>query len=296
MACFRPLPANYSNIINVSGKRGIVFTADNRGEYELLLPCGKCVGCLLERSRQWAIRCRDEASIHQDNCFITLTYNNHHNPGTLKKEHWQTFMKRLRKSLGPDQKILYYHAGEYGSKFMRPHYHALLFNYNFSDRYPYKRNGRGDWYYRSATLERLWPFGYSTIGECTWETAAYTARYCLKKYRGKKAKAEQWYNGRLPEYATMSLKPAIGYSWIKKNLTDVYNYDMCLVNGRRCKPPRYYDKILERSDSEWFKKIKTQRLDAVKDDQPERDRLLVSEAIQKKTLEILERRYEVEEQ
>ncbi len=101
----------------------------------LSLPCGQCIGCRLERSRQWAMRCMHEAQLHENNCFITLTYDNTHLPsdGSLHYKDFQLFIKRLRKKFG-NTRIRYYMAGEYGENFGRPHFHACIFGHDFHDK------------------------------------------------------------------------------------------------------------------------------------------------------------------
>lgn len=155
---------------------------------DLQVPCGQCVGCRLERSRQWAVRCVHEASLYTDNCFVTLTYNDDFLPEdrSLHYRHFQLFMKRLRKRHGDG--VRFYMCGEYGEKQGRPHYHACLFNFRFSDmRLWQERNGVK--LYRSAELERLWPFGFCSVGEVTFESAAYVARYIMKKVTGDAAES-----------------------------------------------------------------------------------------------------------
>src|SRR4051794_29862641 len=104
MPCFRPLKGYRARVTNPdTGKRSIVFNA-RKGFNDLPvdLPCGQCIGCRLERSRQWAIRCSHEAKLHEENCFITLTYAPEHLPpgGTLVVKDFQDFMKRLRFEFG----------------------------------------------------------------------------------------------------------------------------------------------------------------------------------------------------
>lgn len=79
-------------------------------------PCGKCVECKEQYSTEWAFRCMLEASKHEQNCFITLTYNDANLPkeGVCKRSA-QLFMKRLRKSIEP-LKVRYFLCGEYGAK------------------------------------------------------------------------------------------------------------------------------------------------------------------------------------
>ena len=157
MPCYHPLKGFRSREKNSSGKRSITFN-HNQGytDMEITIPCGQCIGCRLERSRQWAIRCVHEASLYQDNCFITLTYSPEHLPkdNSLHKEHFQLFMKRLRKAFG--QKIRYFHCGEYGENFSRPHYHACLFNVDFKDKELLK-NFNGNKIYTKQN-KQLWHF------------------------------------------------------------------------------------------------------------------------------------------
>mgnify|MGYP000188139432 FL=1 len=222
MPCFHPLQGYRARQRSASGKRGIVFNKrDGWADLPVTLPCGQCIGCRLERSRQWAIRCVHEASLHNENSFITLTYANEHLPAwnSLDKTTFPKFMKRLRKSL-QDKRVRYFHCGEYGDHTGRPHYHALLFGHDFPDKTHWAiRNGNPTW--RSQELERLWPFGHSEIGTVTFESAAYCARYITKKVTGHAAREHyemvDKHTGELgrrePEYTTMSRRPGIGKGW-----------------------------------------------------------------------------------
>jgi hypothetical protein len=141
-------------------------------------------------------------------------------------------------------------AGEYGENFGRPHWHACIFGLDFDDKKLWKRTSANSLLYRSADLELLWPFGYSSIGDVTFESAAYVARYIMKKVTGKNA-AEHYQEidpdtgeitNRTPEFTKMSLKPGIGYEWYKQYTSDVYPHDYVVVRGKKVKPPKYYDK------------------------------------------------------
>jgi len=192
-----------------------------------------------------------EAQLHEKNCFITLTYDNTHLPsdGSLHYEDFQLFIKRLRKKLG-NNRIRYYMAGEYGENFGRPHFHACIFGFDFHDKKLWQRSPSGSMLYRSADLELLWPFGYSSIGDVNFESAAYVARYIMKKVTGKKA--NQHYseideetgeiNQKKPEFNKMSLKPGIGRDFYKKYTSDIYPQDYVILRGKKVKPPKYYDK------------------------------------------------------
>jgi hypothetical protein len=302
MPCYHPLKGYRARSRNPSGKYSLVFSpSQGYIDQSITVPCGGCIGCRLDYSRNWAIRCMHEAEMHMENCFITLTYNKKSLPegGTLKKTDFQKFMKRLRKKYGPD--IRYFHCGEYGEKLGRPHYHALLFNFNFSDRYLWRvQNGNN--IYRSESLEKLWPFGFCEIGSVTFESAAYVARYVVKKVKGQAAKDHyQRINKETgevieltPEYVTMSRRPGIGRDWIDKYKNDVYPHDFVVVNdGKQWKPPRYYDQTL--SDDEIFS-IKARRSYGAKSPSNEfnctTDRRLVREMVKKEQIKHLTRSLE----
>lgn len=218
----------------------------------------------------WASRIIHEASLHEENCFITLTYNDEHLPadGSLDKKHYQKFMKRLRKRF-PDRSIRYYMCGEYGDEDNRPHYHACLFNIEFHDKYPVGYSDAADEVlYSSPTLEQLWPFGFVVIGSLDWSSAAYVARYCLKKVNGKQADdhylrcdeygVAYWIE---PEYNTMSRRPGIAKDWYEKYKNDIFPSDEVPVPGRGVfkKVPRYYEEQLRSSDPEQLEEIKRLR-------------------------------------
>jgi hypothetical protein len=262
MPCYHPLKGYRSKDRNPTGKRSIVFSSsEGFRDLPVELPCGQCIGCRLEKSRQWAIRCVHEAKLHADNCFLTLTYREETLPenGTLVLEHFQLFMKRLRKSL-PKKKIRFFHCGEYGDKFDRPHYHSLIFGHDFSDKTPTEKTKTGEQLYESKTLDQLWGHGLCRIGDVTFESAAYVARYITKKLNGKMA-AE--YGDKKPEYATMSRNSGIGKEYFEKYKSDFYPSDevILLRNGSsiKCKPPKAYDTYLETLSSREMAIVKAQR-------------------------------------
>lgn len=258
MGCHHPLWA----LKTAAGS--VVFVSRQRdGDCsDLQLPCGRCTGCRLERSQQWAARCVHEASLHAENCAVTLTYAPENLPalGQLVYRDFQLFMKRLIKSRGPTR---FYMGGEYGEepyapyfdKFGRPHFHALLFGYRPRDLQQWQKSNSGTWLYRSKSLEKLWPYGHSLVGEADYHTAAYIARYIMKKVNGDLAKIHYQRTdpetGEIvmmqPEFCHMSLKNgAIGVPWLKKYHRDVYTHDrLILRGGKEGSTPRAYDR--------WFK-------------------------------------------
>ena len=212
---------------------------------------------------------------------------------------FQLFSKKLRQDVnykGMDGKngIRFYHCGEYGlccrkcglsgvrcrcesfyASIGRPHYHACIFNYDFPDKVLWKITPQGHRLYISEQLSRLWPFGFSTIGDLTFQSAAYTARYVMKKRNGVLADTPDEFGLRpyermdvstgeihncKPEYTTMSRREGIGKDWIKKYKNDVYPHDYVVYDGVKRKPPRFYDEYLEAIDVETYTDLKNKRL------------------------------------
>lgn len=311
MACFSPLHGYRGRSVNASGKVPIVFNAaDGYADLPVTLPCGRCDGCKLDRSRQWAVRCVHEASLYERNCFITLTVSDEFVTPSLVKHRgkcdcegklcrsFAAFMKRLRRRF-PDERIRFYHAGEYGEKYGRPHYHACLFNFDFADKISFgKRNGFPIW--RSPDLETLWPFGNSEIGTVTFESAAYVARYIMKKVTGPLAQG--WYleldedsgevTSVLPEYTTMSRRPGIGAEWYARYGKEVFPADSVVSRGRLVKPPRYYFGKYELQDALGAVEVARERRRSrrLEDETPER--LLVREQVTRARLALSKREVE----
>lgn len=289
MPCFFPLKAYYSREFGKSGKRGITF--DRNASFSglsMALPCGQCVGCRLEHSRQWAMRCMHEKSMHTDSEFVTLTYDPECMPpdGSLVKRDLQLFMKRLRKKVG---KVRFYACGEYGDRHGRPHYHLILFGIRFTDRQFYKTAKNGDKLYTSRFLEGIWKYGFNVIGDVTFESCAYVARYICDKITGDLAEAH--YQGRQPEFTNMSRRPGIGVEWFRKFGEHSYAHDSVVLRGKEMRPPRFYDTMFEVVDGPRMAVLKRKRrreaLRHKADDTPDRRR--VKEAVTKASLRIFKR-------
>jgi len=224
------------------------------------------------------VRCAHEAQLHDHNTFVTLTYSEKNLPATksLDKEAIPKFIRRLRKKY--QKEVRYYGCGEYGDKLGRPHYHVCLFGIAFGDKklwrqgrnrsYQGKYSPSKDTLYRSEALENLWPYGFSTIGDLTFQSAAYVARYCTKKITGPSAQAH--YQGKTPEFALMSRRPGIGYGWINQYMTDVYPKDYFTLNGHKQRPPRYYDVQYSRENNDKYLQIKERRKEKQKDESVKR--------------------------
>lgn len=254
MACYHPIHGYRQPSGKIRFPSAGTFT---QVEGEISVPCGRCWGCRLDRSRQWAVRIMHETQMHENSCFITLTYNDRHLPPghTLQKKDWTLFAKKLRNRAG---QFRFYMAGEYGEDHGRPHLHAILWGLDFKhDRYYWRTSKKGFQLDRSPQLEKIWGKGFCEIGEVTFASAAYVARYIMKKVNG--APAEKHYEGRLPEFTNMSRDKGIGNSWFKKFGSDVFPRDEVIVNGARCSPPKYYDRLLEAVDPELLVNLKESR-------------------------------------
>lgn len=242
----------------------------------LQVPCGQCIGCRLEHSRQWAIRCVLEARSHDQNSFITLTYSDEHLPSdlSLDPQHLRKFLHRLRKRKGP---FRYYACGEYGEQTKRAHYHACLFGMDFQDKIQLRRINEYT-LYTSEELNNLWGYGHTSIGELTFESAAYCARYVLKKKLGEGDLQHVLLDEQTGElkpvyqpFARMSLgggrkagRPgagAIGKAWLTKNHNDIYSHDkdFLVMRNQKMKPPKYFDRIYDTINPERLARIKTKR-------------------------------------
>lgn len=240
------------------------------------IPCGKCLGCRLDYSRQWADRCMLEAQYHEQNYFVTLTYDDLHVPHssyiddrtgeiceslTLVKPDLQKFFKRLRKAKG---QFRYYACGEYGGHTMRPHYHAIIFGLNLDDLTLYKTSG-GMNYYNSETLSKVWKNGFVVVSGVTWATCAYVARYVVKKAKQHDKQVYEKFHIE-KEFNLMSRRPGIGSKYFEEH--DMYAYDYINIStpdgGKKIKPNRYFDNKLAVVDEEAYKALKAKKIEAAK--------------------------------
>lgn len=209
--------------------------------------CGKCIGCRLEYSRQWAVRIMHEASLHEQNSFVTLTYKD--NPVDLCYPDFQYFMRKVRKEYGYAR---FFAAGEYGELGLRPHFHAVLFGVGFHDGVSLGKGESGFKLFSSDALSALWSHGMASFGSVTFESAAYVARYVTKKVDGvrqltgwhpyTRVGADGYEMEVRPEFAKMSLRPGIGARWLDKYWCDVWPHGKVVSRGHVSTAPRYYRK------------------------------------------------------
>lgn len=230
------------------------------------IPCGHCEGCLARRSKEWADRMMIESTFHENNWFVTLTFNDEclrqHGP-SLNVRDVQLFMKLLRQETG--QKLRFFAAGEYGDirKTFRPHYHLIIFGLDLpdGDLLYLRSNKLGQAYWSSKTIEKCWTYGeknnrkscgFNVVGKVDYESCRYTARYVQKKLNGPdKIVYDQL--GVVPPFCTMSRRPGLGADYMIKNpnwfkQTKIY---ISTPNGSLdCIAPKYFERQLEKSDPE----------------------------------------------
>lgn len=225
------------------------------GYIPMQVPCGRCIGCRLDYSKDWAVRGYHESTLHLQNSFITLTFAPEHYPvdGSVNVRDMQLFFKAYRNEIYP-KRIRYMCCGEYGDQTKRAHYHAIVFGHTFDDLQFYKRTG-GNNLYTSKKLEEIWKYGQCTVGEADFKTIAYVARYITKKINGQLADSHYMsidkdsgeYFGQLhKEFFTCSRNPGIGLGWLDLYWRDL-NADYVSILGDKYRIPRFYfDKMVER--------------------------------------------------
>ena len=259
MSCSHPIPAlDLGYKLNKDGKQvrdiklldmkhrhygfGLEELKKRYGKQLILLPCGHCYMCSVDYSRMWASRIMLETKDHLHNCFITLTFNDWMVPERPCKRHVQLFLKRLRKVV--PGRIKYFACGETGehkgSRESNPHYHLIIFGYDFPDKKEFKRSGSGLMIYRSEELDRLWSIkikgklvnlGFASIGSVTPESAQYVAKYCMKKHLTGIDSGE---------FNLMS-------KGLGKNQYDQVDWNTYKVyeSGQQFKPARYFEKLAD---------------------------------------------------
>lgn len=246
----------------LTGNQYLIYKAYALDSFSV--PCGNCQACRIGIAKEWTGRIMMECSEHPNNWFVTLTYDPEHVPikqglchetgefleeMTLNKEHVQKFLKRLRKRWKThygEENIRFYCSAEYGDEHDRPHYHICLFNFDIKDleEYPQK-NALGHQYYVSKEIKEVWGMGDVRIGELTSMSAGYTARYVMKKWKGKKG-LEEWQEKHIKEreFALMSRKPGIGSEYFERNkekmLRDGFIMVPALEGAYRATTPKSY--------------------------------------------------------
>lgn len=243
---------------------------------KIVIPCGQCIGCRLEYSRQWADRCYLESKMHEHNYWLTLTYDEDHikdllkasikrdtgeiiNAPMLRKKDLTGFIKRLREHWQRKYNITglkFYGCGEYGTQNHRPHYHISIFGLDIPDiQLWFTKDGFPT--FRSAEIENIWGKGRLTINRNTWQTSAYTARYMLKKLKGREAKEQYEKAGVTPEFTICSRNPGIGKSYYDTHKEEIYAKDEIAYlkakgGAQTRKPPKYFDRLYKAENPEGY--------------------------------------------
>lgn len=296
MPCFRPwkLPRYHA-----SGKRYTDLQA-------ITVPCRQCQGCRVDHARGWGLRCLHESTLHEASSFLTLTYSDEHYPdaGSVEVRPLQLFQKRVRNEHG---KVRFFSCGEYSPGKFRAHYHVLLFGYDFPDRKLWSSSKSGHRVYISEELQSLWPHGHSYIGDVTFQSCAYVARYATKKINGKKAGLHYYrahpITGEMvqlrPEFITMSRRPGIGAGWFEKYGRDAFPSDYLIHEGSKVAvPPFYLRRLKQAEDQERLLVPSLSILDARKQrarlhaDNNTPERLAVREEVAERKFALLHRAFE----
>lgn len=203
----------------------------------LTVPCGKCPSCLQNKRTGWAFRLSQELKEAKSAKFITLTYDEKNNSGSLSKIDVQLFLKRFRavcKKVDQSYNLRYYLTGEYGSNTFRPHYHALIFNIPENDEIKLYE-----------MINKSWQKGSSYIGQVTPASIMYVAKYLLK--------GSVTPDGCEEPFSLMSRKPGIGFQYVERMSDWHAEEQRTFVQSGSIKQsmPRYYkDKIFSKSDKE----------------------------------------------
>ena len=201
--CLSPISA----ALNPEGGRPTITSEGN-----LKLPCGKCVECISRRASEWATRAEHEIAEHDENCFLTLTYDDENLPGKyIVKEDFQKFMKKLRKKTG--KKLQFMVSYEYGERTARPHMHAIIFGYNPPNQEYLRDTLSGYPLFASDSVSELWGKGYHSIAEANAQTAYYIASYALKGKSKVIFDADLNKEVEVHDQMDASKKPAIGLKY-----------------------------------------------------------------------------------
>lgn len=269
MKCLFPLSALRSTKINpATGKKPVILSSNPKEGYtdqKLDLPCGKCLHCRINRTREWAIRASHEAALYpaDQNHFVLLTYNDENLPadGGLNKIHVKKFLDRLRADAAWKgiKSPRTFGCGEYGSKTSRPHYHINIFGLPLDDRV-YLKNLKQNKLYTSQYLTKKWQLGAVTLSPFSHLTAQYTAKYIIKalwaedsQVGGEEGEARQ----QLPPEARIatSTHPGLGAQFLDRYAESIVSLGACEIDGAMAPIPSYYKKLLQKNHPNLYKKL-----------------------------------------
>lgn len=303
MGCYHPLLAKVISRDPVTKKSNMVIVGsfddfkdritDQEFANHMKLPCGHCVGCRLDKSREWADRMIMELQHTKKAIFLTLTYSNEgldednkerlkrmaddgriwvednfYVPElSLRKRDMQLFMKRLRWNYAPTE-LRFYGSGEYGENTCRPHMHFIIFGLSLTDipDLEFKFcNKFGDPIYASKKFENeIWQHGMVRIANVSWKTCAYVARYVMKKQYGDERNFYYELFDVEQPFSLMSRRPGIGayyYHDLDKSFDPMKVQEIVMDNGVPIKIsiPKFFYKDLVKYDRDTYNKIMEQR-------------------------------------
>jgi len=292
VSCLSPLAANRCP------ETGAVWIGSDptRSGRPLQVPCGKCIGCRLDRARAWSVRIVHEAKLYRSNWFATFTYRDEDLPKSCSLEYpdFQAMMKRLRERVSGDEAgpkgghpLRFFVAGEYGSARLRPHFHAVLFNLRTGDETRLQNES-----FRSSLLEEVWRKGTVDLRPVTPQRASYVSGYALKKVRSRGTHYEDVVDtstgellSRRKEFVEMSRRPGIGAWFYEKFAGDLFPVDYAVVEGKRNKVPRYYWEkfrlLGDPADVERIEEARVDRAELRRDDSTPERRLVRAEYLER---------------
>lgn len=260
MACSSPLQA-----YRPATGGALLFNPPTNGRAysPIHVPCGYCLPCREEYARQTAIRIYHESQLHEQNAFVTLSYNDDNLPehNSLQYADLARFHKRLRHHLGG--KLRHYSVGEYGDKSLRPHYHMCVFGNAFLENRIIVRH-TPTLLWTTAFLEQCWGHGFISVGTLNYTTASYTASYVTKKLRAKQkyVRVDETTGELLElEQPKAIMSPNLGKEWWLKYGHQVADHDYVIINGKRQKPPKAYDR--------WLGEVNKTKLEQIKENRKE---------------------------
>lgn len=295
MKCTHPLVAIDLNQFNKNPKKDLVFMASIESDVDKLIthelinykghhytpiqiPCGKCMACRINKASEWATRIMLEAKVHpKDTCFfVTLTYCDDElvyvddvdgsTRPTLVPQHLTKFMKDLRRYYEYHYcwtGIRFFSVGEYGSLYLRPHFHVILFGFPLFDKKIFCIRHKQP-VYHVPVLDKVWGKGFVECTPLTYESAAYVARYTQKKVNGFITQAH--YGNLEPEFLRMSRNPGIGRTYFDFYNDVIYETDSIPIikKGKvsEVKPSKYYDKLFDIENPDLMLEIKKRRIEA----------------------------------
>lgn len=289
MSCYHPMFGVFKNEFHDSGGKKFQLVACPPDPIQakmlypgsVMIPCGKCIGCRLDYSRQWADRMTLELVSAGKGIFVTLTYDDDHinvatDPDTgeavaytLRKKDLSDFIKVLRsRKKFEDRRISFFASGEYGPKTLRPHMHAIIFGVgldDFSDLTLKGKNNLGQSYYISEEFSTIWNKGFSLICDVSWQTCAYVSRYVQKKIGKDLLDLSPEME---PEFSLMSRRPGLGRRYLDEN-PDCLDYVSISIGsdieGRKIQIPKYFYNQLKLTDKYRFDILKEQRVKFAED-------------------------------